>query len=140
MISLPGWTEPAYKVAGTVVGVGLGALSALWEVMISPMHATIGGALVRVPLATLLAIVGNVGLVWFMKTVTGRLPLAALAGLAWFAVMFAASTKTAEGDLLLTGDNWVGVTTILLGSLSWAAAAYYLMSRRPVADKVDSHP
>jgi hypothetical protein len=129
VISLPAWTEPAYKIAGTVVGVGLGAMSAIWEVMVSPMHVTIGGAIVRVPLATLLAIAGNVGLVWFMRTVTGMLSLAVLPGLAWFAVMFAASTKTSEGDLLITGDNWVGVATILLGAVAWAAAAYLLMFR-----------
>jgi len=134
---LPGWTEPAYKIVGTVVGLGLGIMSALWEVMVSPMHVTIGGTIVPVPLATLLAIVGNIGLVWFMRTVTGRLPLAVLPGVAWFAVMFAASTKTSEGDLLITGDNWVGVTTILLGSVAWAGAAYLLMSRRrrPEADE-----
>lgn len=129
MISLPGWTEPAYKIAGTVIGVGLGAMSALWEVMLSPMTVTIGGTIVRVPLATLLAVVGNVGLVWFMRTVTGRMALAVLPGLAWFGVMFAASTKTSEGDLLITGDNWVGVATILIGAVAWAVAVYLLMYR-----------
>lgn len=130
MISLPAWTEPAYRVAGTVVGVGLGAMSALWEVMISPMHVTVGHSLIRVPLATLLAVVGNLALVWGTRLVTGKTSLALLPGLAWFLVMLAASTKTGEGDLLITSDNWVGLTAILFGAAAWVGSGYVLAYRR----------
>lgn len=130
MISLPAWTEPAYKIAGTVVGVGLGAMSALWEVMVSPMHATIGHTLVRVPLATLLAVAGNVALVWGTRLVTGKTILALMPGVAWFLVMLAASTKTGEGDLLITSDNWVGLTAILFGAAAWVGSGYVLAYRR----------
>jgi len=45
-------------------------------------------------------------------------------------VMLVAGNETGGGDLLITGDNWVGVSTILLGAVAWAAAAYLLMFRR----------
>ncbi len=126
----PAWAERAYKIAGTVVGIGLGAMSALLEVMASPMHMTLGHTLVRVPLATLFAIVGNIALVWGTKLVTGKASLALLPGFAWFLVMLAASTRTSEGDLLITSDNWVGLTAILCGAAAWVGSGYVLAYRR----------
>jgi hypothetical protein len=129
VIFLPAWTraawiEPAYRVAGTAVGAALAAVTAVWEVVLTPMHAHLAGVSFRLPLATVLAVAGNAGLVWFTRLVTGRLGLALVPGLAWFVVILAAATKTGEGDLLIAGDNWVGLLTILLGSLAWAVAAY----------------
>lgn len=125
----PAWTEPAYRIAGTAVGAALGAVTGVWEVVLTPMYAHVGGVSFRLPLAAVLAVAGNAGLVWFTRMVTGRLGLALVPGLAWFVVILAGATKTGEGDLLITGDNWVGLLTILLGSLAWAAAAYVAITR-----------
>jgi hypothetical protein len=66
-------------------------------------------------------------LIWFTVAVTGRrLPVAAIA-VAWVAVMVIASTRTGEGDLVLTDNNWVGIVTMLAGSLTFAVAGYRLV-------------
>ena len=45
--------------------------------------------------------------------------------------MIIASTKTSEGDLIITG-TWVGLLTLLLGSVGWAGAGYLAVLRRPI--------
>ena len=124
---MPG-SEPLYRVFGTIVGLGLAVVTAIWEVMLSPMM--IGGT--RIPVATLVAIVANISIVYFTRFVTGRVGLALVPALGWFGVILAATTRTSEGDLLIPADNWVGVTTLLFGSVAWAVAAYRLILKRPV--------
>lgn len=109
--------------------MALGVATAVWEAVLSPMYVHIGHAYIRAPLAVVLAVIGNLGLVWFTHTVTGRIGLSLLPGVAWFIIMVAAAGRTSEGDLILTGDNWVGLLTILCGSLAWALAAYRLILR-----------
>jgi hypothetical protein len=131
VISLRVSTELAYRVAGTLVGIGLAIATAVWETVLSPMHVTIGHSTFRLPIALLIAVVGNAGIVFFTHQVTGKLGLAMIPAVAWLIVVFTAGTKTSEGDLLITGDNWVGITLILLGSLAWAGAGYWLIVAAP---------
>lgn len=105
--------------------------SAVWETVLSPMHATIGHTTFRVPLALLLAVVGNIAIVFFTHRMTGRVGLSMIPAVGWLAVIVLAGRRTAEGDLLITGENWVGVLLMLLGSLAWAAGAYWLIVRAP---------
>ena len=115
---------------GVIVGVCLAAVTAFWEALLTPLHVTIFGAVVRLPIAPLVAIILNVGIFWFGRVVTGRTGLALLPAIAWFVVIFAAGNRTSEGDILIAGNNWVGVVTILLGAVAWAAGVYVLMFRR----------
>jgi hypothetical protein len=116
------------RVAGLVVAVLAAAVSALIEVFMVPLR--VGGVLIG--LSLVLAVVGNVTLVWFTYRVTGWPWAVALPALAWFAVFLPASDRTTEGDLLLTGDNWVGITTILCGSIAFAiGAGRLILLRRP---------
>lgn len=143
MISLPASTdsptptdptaaiELAYRIGGTVIGIGLAVASAFWEVILSPMRATLGHTSYRIPLALVLAIVGNIGIVWFTHKVTGRIGLAVVPAVGWLAVVLLAARKTAEGDLLVTGDNWVGLLLLFLGCVAWAVAAYRLILKAP---------
>jgi hypothetical protein len=114
-----------FRVVGTLVGVGLGAITALLEAVLTPLY--IGSF--RSPLAALLALVGNVAIVWFTYVVTRNVGLALLPGAAWLIVMYLAITPRSEGDLIVTG-TWVGGLTFLLGSLGWAGAGYYLITHR----------
>ena len=112
-----------------IVGVCLAAVTAFWEALLTPLHVTIFGAVVRLPIAPLVAIILNIGIFWFGRVATGRTGLALLPAIAWFVVIFAAGNRTSEGDILIAGNNWVGVVTILLGAVAWAACVYVLMFR-----------
>jgi hypothetical protein len=127
-------SEPAWLPwIGMVVAVGLAAASAIWEAFLTPLALqwTSGGHphFVRLPVALVLAIVGNAALAWFTYTVTGRV-LAVLAPFAaWTIPMVVAAGRTREGDLVLTGNNWVGLGTMFAGALAFAVAAYWLVVR-----------
>jgi hypothetical protein len=129
-------TDLILRIVGVVVGVGLAAVTAFWEALLTPLHVTIFGAVVRLPIAPLIAVVLNLAIFWFGRIVTGRTGLALLPAIAWFVVIFAAGNRTSEGDILIAGNNWVGVVTILLGALAWAVGGYVLIlrSRREAAE------
>jgi len=118
-----------YKIVGTIVGLGLGAITAFWAALLTPLHVTIAGSVMRLPVAPLFALVGNVGIFVLTRVVTGRTGLAVLPAVSWFVVIFAAGRTTSEGDLLITGNNWVGVVTILVGAIAWAIGPYFTVIR-----------
>ncbi len=109
--------ELGLRIAGTVVGVLGGVVTAVWEMFLSPVW-------VFVPVAPLLAIVGNAVLILFTKQVTGRNGLALLPGVVWFLTMFSGSVKTTEGDLLIPGNDWPGLVALLAGTAAYAITAY----------------
>jgi hypothetical protein len=115
--------ERALRIAGTAVGLLGGFVTALWEVFVSPVAA--GGTML--PVAPVLAVVGNVGLVWFTRQVTGRNGLAMLPGVVWFLTMFGGSVRTTEGDLLMPGNDWPGLVALLTGTAAYAITAYVLI-------------
>ena len=116
---------PALKIVGIVVVVLLGAMTALYEVLYSPLRA----GTVRIPLSLVLAIVLNPLLALGAYWTTGRRLAALLPGLAWCVVFFAAATRTREGDLLLTDNNWVGLVTLLAGPVAFAVAVFVPIMR-----------
>jgi hypothetical protein len=48
---------------------------------------------------------------------------------AWTTPMVFAASRTREGDLVLTSNNWVGIGTMVAGALTFAASAYWLSLR-----------
>jgi hypothetical protein len=115
----------ALSIAGTAVGLLLGFATAVWEVFLSPLYA----GRVPLPVAPVLAILTNAGLVWFTYFLTGRRGLALLPGVVWFATMLVGATKTGEGDLPIPGNDWMGLFAVMLGALAWGVAAYWLLLR-----------
>jgi hypothetical protein len=118
---------------GIVIAVGLAAVSAVWEAFLTPLawQWTSGGHahFVRLPVALVCAVAGNAALAWFTHAVTGK-TLAVLAPFAaWTVPMVVAAGRTREGDLILTGNNWVGLATMFTGALAFAVAAYWLTIR-----------
>jgi hypothetical protein len=104
------------RAVGLLVAVVAAVVSAILEVFLVPVR--IGTILIGV--SVVLAVVGNLTLVWFTHLATGWRWAVALPALAWFAVFLPASSRTAEGDLLLIGNDWVGLATILAGSVAFA--------------------
>jgi hypothetical protein len=47
-------------------------------------------------------------------------------------MLIAAGVRTSEGDYLVSGDNWVALVMILLGSLTFAVYAYRMIMKRIV--------
>jgi hypothetical protein len=121
--------ELALRIGGTIVAVALAVATAVWEVVLTPWYVMLSGHVVRVPAAPVLAVLCNVGLLWFTRSVTGKLGLAVFPALAWLAIMVIAGNVTSDGDLLVT-SNWVGVATILLGMAGWALPAYRMVLKR----------
>jgi hypothetical protein len=119
--------ELGLRIAGTVVGLVGGFVTALWEIFLSPVSA--GSTLL--PVSPVLAILTNVGLVWFTRQVTGRTGLALLPGVVWFVTMFAGSVRTTEGDLLIPGNDWPGLVALLLGAAAWGITAYWTILHTP---------
>jgi hypothetical protein len=111
------------RVGGTAVGVLLGSATGVWEVFLSPLYV----GRVPLPVAPVLAIATNLGLVWFTYFVTGHKGLALLPGVAWFAVMIISASKTTEGDVPIPGSDWMGLLAVLLGALAWGIAAYRMI-------------
>jgi hypothetical protein len=121
------------RVAGGVVSVGLAAAFAVYGAFLSPLYFP--GTDIRMPVALLFALLGNPLLTWYAYEATGhRLAVLAPAG-AWCGVWLAASGRTTEGDLLVTGDNWVGLVTLFVGPLAFAAGAYLTMVRKAVQEE-----
>jgi hypothetical protein len=119
--------ELLLRIGGAVIGLLGGFLTGLWEIFLSPPH-TFG---IVLPVAPVLAIVTNAGLVWFTRQVTGRNGLALLPGVVWFITMFTGAVRTTEGDVLIPGNDWPGLLAILLGALAWGTAAYRMILVRP---------
>jgi hypothetical protein len=117
----------AWRVAGAVVGVAGGLVTALIAALYVPLYA----GTIRLPISPVIAIVANVTLVWFTYRVTDHKGASLLPGLVWMGVLIVAAGRTTEGDLLLVGDNWVGLTTILAGVLAYTMSAVRLLGRRP---------
>jgi hypothetical protein len=129
---------------GGAVAVALGFVSAVWEAFLSPLayQWTAGGHAhsVRVPIALVFALAGNLALVWFTRAVTGRTLAVVAPFVAWIVPMVAATARTTEGDLVVAGNNWVGLVTVFGGSLAFAGGAYWLTLRSLPARSGPSGP
>lgn len=125
---VPGWAVDgrAVRIAGGVVALALTVVTALVEIFYVPLR--VGGVLVGA--SVLLAVLINFWLPRYTVALTGTGWVALLPPLIWFALMLLASVRRTEGDLLLAGDNWVGLATIFAGSLAFAAGGYTLLLRR----------
>jgi hypothetical protein len=114
------------KVCGVVVAVAAALLSGLLELFLTPLRA--GG--VPLCVAVPAAVLGNYAIAWFAFTTVGRRWALGPPWVLWTVLMlFAAGARTAEGDYLLSGDNWVALVMILAGSLTYAVFAYRLILR-----------
>ena len=141
MIFLPASrTDIAYRVGGTLVGVLLGVITAIWEALLTPLTFP-GSTTVRMPVALVAAIVAQRRdrLVHLSRHAARRVWRCSPA-LAWLIVMVVAGTTTSDGDLILTGNNWVGLATIATGSLAWAGTGYWLIVKRANARAAEAGP
>jgi hypothetical protein len=123
----PGF-DLALRVVGGVLSVVAAVLTAGLELIFASLR--MGGHLVGV--SVLIAVLANVALSWFAFRTVGYGWAVVLPSVTWFALMVVAAGGTAEGDILLTGDSWVGLAMIVAGSMAFAVMAFRtVLSPRP---------
>jgi hypothetical protein len=127
------------RAAGVGISIIATLVTAFLELELSSLRIGAIGALLDgrspyegsgapLPLVVPLTVVANLGIAWFAVTTTGRRWAAGPPWALWTLIMLiAASTRTAEGDYLLGGENWVALVTILAGRLTFAVYAYQLI-------------
>ncbi|RLP87900.1 hypothetical protein EAD89_18030 [Micromonospora sp. BL4] len=108
------------RLAGAIVVVLAGVLTGVLELLLSTVR--VGGQLIGV--SALLAVGANIALSWFAHEAVGRRWAVALPAVPWFVLMAVASVRTSEGDLLLAGDNWVGLAMIVAGAMTFAVMGF----------------
>ena len=108
------------RLVGAIVVVVAGVVTGVLELLLAT--ARVGGQLIGV--SVLLAIGANIILSWFAYEAVGRRWAVALPAVPWFALMAVAAIRTNEGDLLLAGDNWVGLAMIVAGAMTFAVMGF----------------
>jgi hypothetical protein len=136
-----GW-EPIVRAGGVVVSIVFAFVSAVLELLFSTLRAGDFVSIWRgdpigsghgplIPLAVVLAVVGNIGIAWFAVGTTGRRWALGPPWALWTIVMLiAAGVRTHEGDYLLSGTNYVALAMILIGSLTFAIYAYRMILKQ----------
>jgi hypothetical protein len=115
--------DVAFRVAGGLLAVAGAVLTATLELLFATVR--VGGQLIGV--SVVLAVLANVALSWFAYRTVGSKAAVALPALSWFALMVVAAGGTAEGDILLAGNNWVGLAMIFAGSVAFAVMGFRLI-------------
>ncbi|MET8042961.1 hypothetical protein ABZU25_19125 [Micromonospora sp. NPDC005215] len=108
------------RLAGAIVVVVAAVLSGVLELLLATVR--VGGQLIGV--SALLAVGANIVLSWFAYEAVGRRWAVVLPAVPWFALMAVAAIRTSEGDLLLAGDNWVGLAMIVAGAMTFAVMGF----------------
>ncbi|WP_432985820.1 hypothetical protein [Dactylosporangium sp. CA-233914] len=116
-------------ILGLFVATLLGAALALIEALYSPLR--VGG--VRVPVSLVMALVTNPLLAWFAYTTTRSRLAPLLPAAVWCVIWIMAADKTSEGDLIISQDNWVGLLTLIAGSVAFAIGIYKSTLRAGIA-------
>jgi len=130
-----GLADAALRIAGGLVAVWAGVLAAVLELIFATWAWEVvkgrPGGLPRTAVGTALAVGGIVAVVvltvlvgWFANAAAGTRWAVVLPALPWFVVIVAGSVKTTEGDLVLTGDNLVGLGMILAGAITFAVLGF----------------
>ncbi|MDO3702409.1 hypothetical protein Q3W71_12055 [Micromonospora sp. C28SCA-DRY-2] len=134
----PGRPNPlldlALRWAGGLVAVIAGVVTAVLELLLATVR--VGGQLIGV--SVLVAIGANIALSWFAHETVGRRWAVALPAVPWFLLMAVAAVRTDEGDLLVAGDNWVGLAMIVAGAMTFAVMGFrQILAAPPPAPERD---
>lgn len=110
-------TAALLPVAGTLVAFAASVVVAVLTLFLVPLRVEIGGSLLRIPAAVLVAVAGNWLLVRHTPQVTGWrwAALAPVAG--WFVVTLPALGVTASGDRLLMPNDIMGTLALFGGTI-----------------------
>jgi hypothetical protein len=117
-----------FQVLGVVISLLATVLTGVLELFLTPLR--VGG--VPVGATVLLAAVANTAIAWFAVHTTRRRWALGPPWALWTLMMiFASGMRTREGDYLLSGNDWIALVMILVGSLAFAVYAYRMILHRP---------
>ena len=135
--------EPIVVAGGLVVAILAAFFSGVLELFLTPLRwgdlttiwrgdAIGSGHGPLLGLSIVLAAVGNYAIAWFAVSTTGgrRWALGPPWALWTLLMLLAAGVRTHEGDYLLSGNDWIGLAMILVGSLSFAVYSYRMILQR----------
>lgn len=108
------------RLVGAIVVVIAAVVTGVLELLLATVR--VGGQLIGV--SAVLAVGANIVLSWFAYEAVGRRWAVALPAVPWFALMAVGAIRTTEGDLLLSGDNWVGLAMIVAGAMTFAVMGF----------------
>jgi hypothetical protein len=124
--------ELVIRSAGLVVALLAAVVTAFLELFLAPLR--LGGVLIAVAVPTV--VVANLAISWFAVTTAGRRWALGSPWALWTLIMFfAAGLRTTEGDYLISGNDWVALVTILVGSLTFAGYTYRMILKSPPVTK-----
>jgi hypothetical protein len=119
--------DVALRVLGGLIAVAGAVVTATLELLFSTVR--VGGYLIGV--SVVLAVLANLALGWFAYRAVGRKAAVALPAITWFGLLVVAAGGTAEGDILLAGNNWAGIAMIIAGSMAFAVVGFRLIVAPP---------
>lgn len=122
----PGWwrgLDVLLRVCGGTIAVVAALLSGVVELLLAPVR--VGG--IPIGVAVPAVVLANIALGWFAPRAVGSAWGVALPAVPWFVLMVVAAVPTAEGDLLLAGNNVVGLLMVVAGAMTFAVMAFRLI-------------
>ncbi|MGB9376642.1 MAG: hypothetical protein WCB04_03920 [Mycobacteriales bacterium] len=118
-----------FRMSSAALLFGATALIAVIESFYVPLRV----GTVRIPLSVGIALVCHPLLIRLMRAATGSL-MAMLATFAiWLVIVVRFSIPRADGDLIITGNNWVATTVMFGGALLFVASIGLMLPLRPRA-------
>ena len=140
--------DVALRVVGGVVAVVAGVLAAVLDLLLATWAWEIvkgrpdtaakvltGSSLALGGIAAAVALI--VAVSWFAHAAVGTRWAVVLPALPWFVLIVAGGFRTTEGDLLLGGDNLLGLGLIVAGAMTFAVAGFRQMVAPPTVRRGD---
>lgn len=114
----------------SVVGAVFVAIDTVLVALIESFLVVLRVGTVRVPVSVAVALVMHPVLTWLMREVTGRRGSVFLPFVLWLAVVLPLSLARAEGDVIITGNNWVSGALLFGGAIAFAVTIGLLAPAR----------
>lgn len=111
------WLHALIRVAGAAVALAGGVLVGVLTLLMVPLRLDLGFWEVRFPVAVVLAIAGNMLLLWFAREATGTRWAVLLPVAGWFVIMLPALGTTTEGSRLLMPNDLVALLALFGGTI-----------------------
>ncbi len=106
------------RVAGGLLVLAATALVAIVESFYVPLRL----GTVRLPVSLAIAVACHPLLVWLMRAATGHAWAMLTPFIGWLGLVTVLGMRRADGDLIITGDNWISTALLFGGSVLFVGA------------------